>query len=428
MNKLKDFSFVICTFLPLSGINLGFIDLYYYYIVIVIVFPLLLFKYKTIDQSIVLACIYLFFIGIFNVIGNNNDLFSFIKVFLSVLVFYWLFYLIIKGSDFDLKYLFKLYYKWSIVTAYIGIIQFFFFLIGFEYGYNYEWIGLRNIGLGELGGTAVYPVHSVLGEPAAFASVMAPAVYMALYTIWNKNSNIHTGSSLHAMVIITSYILTQSSTGYVTLLMAILLINLKRINFLKLSLGIIALPALVITLYSVSPKFQDRLDSSINLLTGKIIIDAVQNSDKANGSSLILFNHFIISKRNALDHPFGTGLGSHHIAFQRYNTLQSWFTGYGEGSIILNLHDANSLLNRILSELGIAGVIFTIIFMIKYFIRNDDSYYSLINQASLIVIFANLLRGGSYFIFGFPFFILCYYYSHKFYSEKFNTISYNLEK
>jgi hypothetical protein len=417
MNKIRDISFVICIFLSLSAIPLGFIDLYYYYLVIILVFPLLVLKHKTIESGLTAILSYLLLFGTVHVLLGNNDLFSFAKVFISILVSYWFFYLIIRDAEFDFLYLFKLYYRYAFFTALIGLVQFLSFIIGFKFGYNYSWLGLRNIGATEFAGSRFYSVHSILGEPAAFAILISPAVYIAVSRLWIGKSDEEFGKKWHAIVIVIAYLLTQSSTGYMILLAVVLLINFQKINFMKVSLAVILLPLMILALYTVSPKFKDRLDDSIGLISGKIVFDVVNNENSANGSSLILFNHFIIAKSNALDHPFGTGLGSHHVAFARYNSLQTWFTGYGPFAAILNLHDANSLFSRILSEIGYVGVVCALLFIYRYFIRSGPEHLLLINHASLVILLAALLRGGPYFTLGLPFFLYCYYYTSRF-SEK----------
>lgn len=414
MNKARDISFVICIFLSLSAIPLGYIDLYYYYLVIIVMFPALALKHKTLESNLIIILCYLFILGILNVLWKNNELFQFVKVFVSIFIYYWFFFLIIRDAQFDLLSLFKLYYKYAVVTAVIGLIQFFSFLIGFKPGYNYSWLGLRIIGTAELAGTNLYPVHSILGEPAAFAILISPAIYIAVSQLSGQKSLINFGKKWQAIVVLIAYLLTQSSTGYVLLLIVLVLVNFKKINFLKLSLVAALIPLVTFALYTVSPKFSDRLDSSVGLITGSIVMDAVEKGERTNGSSLVLFNHFIIAKANVSDHPFGTGLGSHHVAFAKYNTLQTWFTGYGPDSIVLNIHDANSLFSRILSEIGYLGIICTFIFIYRHFLRTGPYHVIVINHASLTIILASFLRGGPYFNFGLPFFVYCYYYSSKF--------------
>jgi hypothetical protein len=413
MNKIRDISFISSIFLSLSSIHLGFVDIYYYYLFIAFLFPLLLYKYKTIDRGFLIIMSYLIFSGIVNVLFINNDFPSLIKIFTGVLIAYWFFYLLIKDYDFDLKYLFEKYYKYAAIVAAIGLFQFFSFLINFEYGYDFTWLGLRKISEGEIGGAKLYPIHSILGEPAAYAVVMAPAMFIALNTLFRNKNNYKIGNKFQAIIIVITYILTQSSTGYVSLLVSVLILNSRFINFKKIAIISSLIPITIFVLYNVSVKFKDRLSSSISLITGNIVYDSIESSSKAEGSSLILFNHLMIAIDNAYDHPLGTGLGSHHVAFHRYNTLRMYFTGYGS-DIILNLHDGSSLFTRILSEMGYVGVFFTLLFLISFFTKKGDDSLILINHASLIIIFACLLRGGHYFIMGLPFFIFCYYYSSQF--------------
>ncbi|MDQ6481885.1 hypothetical protein [Dyadobacter sp. LHD-138] len=418
MSKFINFSFIVSIFLPLSQISLGFVDLYYYYVLVIVLFPILLFKYRTIDFGLFAVLLFLFVTGLINVSLGNNELFSFSKIYLSITIFYCFYFYIIKSKDFDLAYLFRLYFKASLVTAFIGFVQFFSYLVRFKPGYNLSWLGLRVIAPGELGGNLLYPIHSITSEPAAFSLLLAPAVYMSLFSFTKKELPFPISKS-QAILIISSFILTQSSTGFFALFIALILINFHRINFSRVLIASVTLSAVFITLYSVSIKFKDRLDSSIGLLTGEIIADAIEGGD-TNGSSLILFNHFIIAKKNASDHPFGTGLGSHHVAFYKYNTLKAWFTGFGPDATVLNINDANSLFSRILSETGYVGIFLTILFIMKYFIRSGPPYLVMINHSCLVAIFTALLRQGHYFILGLPFFILCYYYSAEFVKQNGN--------
>lgn len=412
MRRFRDATFIISIFFSLSQTNVILFDLYYFYLLIIILFPVLILKHKTIEKNILICFIYLFIIGLTNVTLNNNEIFQLLKVVLSSFFFYWLYYLILKDENYNLQYFFRLYYKSCVIAAYVGVIQFVSFLVNFEPGYNFGWLGLRQIGLAEMAGATLYPIHSFFGEPAAYGLVLSPAIYMVLDYIKNGSSFLKIKKTEVYLIIIT-YLLTQSSTGYIAFLFCLLLININQINSKRILLILSGIPFTIFLLNSISPKFQDRLESSIKLVTGQIILDGIDN-ENTNGSSLILFNHFLIAKDNAKDHPFGTGLGSHHAAFYKYNTLQTYFTGYGPNSVILNINDASSLFNRILSEIGIIGIIFTIVFIFSNFLKIDITDYTLINHSSLAMLFTALLRGGHYFLYGLPFFILCYYYSFKF--------------
>jgi hypothetical protein len=422
MDKLIKATFVICIFLALQSINLGFLDFYYYYLLILITFPYLIYRYKTMDKWLLIVLLYLSAISVLNILLGNNDFFSFSKSLVGITVAYWFYSLVIKHANYRIDTLMGIYYYFAYWVAVIGLVQFVSFLIGFRYGYDLSWLGLRVMTASDLGTGRFYPVHSIAGEPAAFGFMMAPAVYIAVARLSGSESVF--GTKKAAIIILIALILTQSSASYFALLASIVLVSLNKINFKRIFISAFGLILSLFILYSISPKFHDRLDSSIQLMTGSVVLDAA-NTVNSNGSSLILFNHFIIAVKNASDHPFGTGLGSHHVAFEKYNSLRLWITGYGKNSVALNLHDASSLLNRILSEMGFVGLFFAAWFIVSNFLKSDteNKLIVIVNHASLLSILSALLRSGHYFVLGLPFFILCYYYS-KILSTKTENIDY----
>ena len=263
----------------------------------------------------------------------------------------------------------------------------------------------------EIVGLLVYPIHALVSEPAAFVIVQSAAMYFAIGRFVKSNSA-KIGSYADALIIISTFILSLSSTGYFALIIILLLLFSKQLNYKRILTGCIVLPGMIFLLYTSVPKFQERFNTMFLLMAGRIYVDATYGEDAA-GSSLILVNHFLIAKENAENHFLGTGLGSHHVAFRRYNKLEAWFTGYGPHSMLLNENDASSLFNRILSEMGYIGVLAVLIFLFKFYNKKESIPWISINHASLVVILTVLLRGGHYFILGLPFFILSYYYSSK---------------
>jgi hypothetical protein len=412
MDKIVNISFVVCMFLAMEAIDFGFFDFHLYYALMVFCLPLLIYKYRTIDYWLFIVLLTLFLNGILNVLFENNDILSLIKSTSGIIFAYWFYFLVIKHNNFDLTKLFRLYYKFAFWIAVIGLAQFFSYLIGFKYGYDLSWLGFRVMGVSDLGGNSFYPIHSITGEPSSFALLLSPAVYISMCKLFKRG--IDFGSNLDAILILVTYPLSQSSTGYFAIFISLLVLNLNQIKGKRILIAGITLPGSVLLLYTISPKFQERLESSFQLFTGEVVLQAATEQN-SNGSSLILYNHFVIASENANDHPFGTGIGSHHHAFEKYNSLQTWFTGYGKHALLLNVHDASSLFNRILSEMGYVGIIFTILFLYKNFIRSDPTGNNLIltNHASLVILCTALLRSGHYFVYGLPFFVFCYYYSKK---------------
>lgn len=411
MNRLVEISFISCIFLSLNSIPLGFVDFYYYYLVVIVVFPILFVMYRKVDKWILFGFSYLLIIGLLNVILGNNELSQFIKVYIGAFVFFLLYYYIIKYKNFDLWYLFRIYYRFAVFHAYIGLIQFLSYLVGFKYGYDFSWFGARTMRPDEIAGLLVYPIHALVSEPAAFVIVQSAAMYFAIGRFLKSNSA-KIGSYADAIVIISTFILSLSSTGYFALFIILILLFSKQLNFKRIIAACIVLPGMIFLLYTSVPKFQERFNTMFLLMAGRIYVDATYGEDAA-GSSLILANHFLVASENAKNHFFGTGLGSHHVAFQRYNKIEAWFTGYGPNSMLLNENDASSLFNRILSEMGYVGILAVFIFLMKFYIKDESVPWIAINHSSLVVILTLLLRGGHYFILGLPFFILSYYYSSK---------------
>jgi hypothetical protein len=80
------------------------------------------------------------------------------------------------------------------------------------------------------------------------------------------------------------------------------------------------------------------------------------------------------------------------------------------------------MLLRLISETGLFGVGIFLFVIIKGYVRRDpeyETYHWLVSNSILIMILLNLFRQGHYFLNGFPFFVILYYY---------NSVSYNLYK
>lgn len=251
--------------------------------------------------------------------------------------------------------------------------------------------------------------QSIFTEPAHYAIVVLPACYY--YFKEKKYSRF--------LVLFGSLILSQSSIGYIGCLLMICLplINRKRI-LLFLSL----LPFLVlvsILVYQKNPRVNLRVTQTYESLkalkTGKFKYET-------NVSTYALLSNMFVAKENFLDHPLGTGLGSHHHMYTEkyYNKIRppSYLITLEHDKI--NSQDAASLFLRLLSDLGIFGlllILFFIFITIKLFGLNNLN----IEQGIAIYILLKLIRDGHYFPPEFYFFMFIFYLSIK---DKINT-SYN---
>jgi O-antigen ligase len=132
-----------------------------------------------------------------------------------------------------------------------------------------------------------------------------------------------------------------------------------------------------------------------------------------HGSSFVLYNNYHIALENFKLHPlFGTGLGSHPVAFDKYSLTNLT----GAVDIEFNKMDANSMALRLMSETGLYGlfVMFFILFKCWIFKQRaaSEEHWVMSNGLALIIILY-LARQGHYFLNGFPFFLWMYFYLAK---------------
>jgi hypothetical protein len=108
----------------------------------------------------------------------------------------------------------------------------------------------------------------------------------------------------------------------------------------------------------------------------------------------------------------GSGLGSHEITHDKYLTDISGVEDF-EGYSDLNSKDANSLLLRTLSDLGLFGFFLIIFFIIKNYYRGDNINLLFLSRAILIYFFCKLIREGHYFSPEMYFFVFNFLFLNK---------------
>jgi hypothetical protein len=307
---------------------------------------------------------------------------------------------VIQAYNFDLKKLFKYYMIGAYIISVIGIFQLASYLVGFGPGYNYRWVFNKWAYI--QGGLGIR-VNSVFGEPAYYAAVIGPAFFVAIY-----NLSVRQGlyvSKFRSLVIAFGYLLTFSSLGIGGIFLTIILL-LFNFGFVKYAL--VFIPLFVFSFqyaYEKVPEFRDRYDGTTEIFgTGNY------KSYQINGSSFVLYNNYHVAtenfKRNFL---FGTGLGSHPTAFDKYSLTNL----DGAVEIDFNKMDANSMFLRLMSETGLYGLIVMFILLFKSWVfkqRTQDRELWVMSNALAIIILLFLARQGHYFLNGFPFFLWMFFY------------------
>ncbi|MGZ3899736.1 MAG: hypothetical protein ACXVNM_12865 [Bacteroidia bacterium] len=386
-------------------------EFYFGYLIYIVLLPGFISKYG-LNRSLFFIFLVLLITGIANVALNNNTFTLFFKVFTGLMLSYFFYYYVILEFNSNVDQLFKWYLKGAYIAAIIGLIQFISYQIGFELGYNYNWI-LNKWGVVK-GGNFGIRINSIFGEPTHLGAVMAGAFFISLYNVIRKET--YFLSKFQSVVIIVVYILSFSGLGQAGIFLSLIFLSISfgfiRYIFILIPVGIV----LFNILYNNVSDFRERYQSTVDLFSnGKFVLG------KTHGSSFILFNNYNVALENfKTNFLFGTGIGSHPVAFEKYS-LAKEIKVYGFN---LNSADANSMLLRLISETGLFGVLIFLVIIFKCYVRRDaenETYHWLISNAILIMILLNLFRQGHYFLNGFPFFVLLYYFnwaSHVKYLQK----------
>ena len=280
-------------------------------------------------------------------------------------------------------------------------------------GYDYSWL-FNKWGVIP-GGILGLRVNSIISEPSGLAILMMPAVYVAIYNLLRKETYII--DKKQSLVILSVLILTSSSTGLIGLVVAFLLAS-DTLNIRYVVIGVAISVSVGYAAYYNIDEFRSRVDTSIGLW-----IENDFDIKNTNSSSFVLYNNLHIAVENLKEYPiFGTGLGSHESAYEKYS-LTNTVVLY---DFSFNTKDGNSLLIRLLSETGLLGAGFILFILFRSFVhKNQNSElneYRIVSQGLFILIFVTLLRQGNYMLNGFPLIILMYYYTKKEYSKRKNEL------
>lgn len=378
---------------------------YITYAVFVLYFPIYFIRYG-IPKEPVYIFLVPFISGMVFVQTGDNEISLFLKIFIGLFASVLFYRYVIQSFDFDLERLFRLYISGAVLVSLIGLFQVFSFFVGFTPGYDYSWI-FNKWGL-SYGGFGIR-MNSIFSEPAYFAGVIGPAFFVALYNLIRRETNFITRRQ--SIIVIVAYSLTFSSLGIISTFVAIILLLL---NFGFVRYIIFIGPLLYFGYdyaYNNVDEFRERIDGTVTVFAeGE---EEGQNFNDVHGSSFVLYNNYVVAYENFKRNPiFGTGFGSHQIAFDKYSLTNQ----RGVIKIDFNKADANSMFLRLMSETGLYGIIVMLTLIIRNYVsrqRSANSTNWLMSNAILVVILVYMARQGHYFLNGFPFFLWMYYYIRK---------------
>ncbi len=385
-------------------------EIYIGYLGFIFLLPFFIIKHKAPIGLLIIFGL-LLIAGIVNIFLGKNTWPLFLKIYLGLLFSYLFYYYIVRVFEFSIEELFKWYMKGAVIVAAIGMIQFVSYQVGFRFGYDYSWI-LNKWGIVP-GGNFGIRVNSIFGEPTYLATTLAPAFFVAIYNLLIKTPKYI--NKKMSLLIVAVYLLSFSGLAFAGVMISVLLL---LVNFGLVRYVLIFIPisfVLFSFLYNNVEDFRDRYDSTIDIFTtGEYKIGTT------HGSSIILYNNYHIAMENFKGNfLFGTGLGSHSIAFEEFSITRDVKThGFN-----LNSQDANSMLLRLISETGLFGVILFLTIYFKCFVKRHEEdpafpgHFWIISNAIFVMITLNLFRQGHYFLNGFPLFVWMYYYNYQLYKE-----------
>lgn len=268
-------------------------------------------------------------------------------------------------------------------------------------GYPLYFLGIHVGNEGEL------RFYSFFKEPAHYAIVVLPACY---YYFKQKQY-------IRFLVIFSTIILSSSSLGYVGCALLFLLPNL---TFKRIGYFIAVTPILIISfiyLYQNYEFFRLRTEETYKSLK---VVKTGKFAEYTNLSTYVLISNAYIAKKNVIDHPLGSGIGSHHFMHTKRYLKEMRPPPYlvSQRKQKDNSFDANSLFTRICSEFGILGflgIIFLLFFLAKCY-QHNELYFA---QGVVIYFLLKLFRDGTYFPPELFFFIWIFYFSYKdFFNKK----------
>lgn len=244
-----------------------------------------------------------------------------------------------------------------------------------------------------------YRLKSLFKEPAHYAIVVLPACY---YYLKKKKYILF-------LIVFISLLLSKSSLGYIGCALIFIIPNLTIRRVLKLIPIIPILIYIGYLTYENNYNFRIRFDDTYTSLSS---INNGKFKSNTNVSSYALMSNLFVAKSNFLEHPLGSGFGSHMYVHEKIYSKYMSPPEYIKTLKLekINSSDANSLFLRLFSDLGLLGLLFICYILYKF--SSCYSYNDLIfSQGIFIYFLLKLVRDGHYFSPELYFFIWLLYYS-----------------
>jgi hypothetical protein len=349
------------------------IDLKLFYLIIIINLPTLLLYWNfKLPRAYLLLLAYAWTSGVVAVLLGSNIVSNFLMEAVGITVSSLYFYLFFQQEEKTVTELIDIYASISYWICIVGLLL----------------CPIESVLLGKFS-----PVQSILREPAHFCTIILPAFHYYAGT-----GGLKKGHRARTLIPLLAILLSVSAIGFLGLLLSFsLLLKRRRLGFLFIPVVIAALLAVA---YGTLEHFRLRIDDSVRGLT-------TMDVSSLNISSYATISSLYVTENASRDKPlFGYGLGGYPEAHRRYIGSLSGEEEFEEMGL-LSSRDGNSLMLRIVTELGLVGVILLIIFLVRYR-AEPDTVYAIISSGIILYFSMKLLREGHWFSPEMYFFVWAY--------------------
>ncbi|MHB8303819.1 MAG: O-antigen ligase family protein [Acidobacteriaceae bacterium] len=338
------------------------LDIRLYYLIIAFNLPWLLLRWRlSVPKTYLIILTYIWISGLIEVAFGPDTLPKYLMeaVGISVVSFY--FYIFFATESHSIVEIFDRYAKACVYVTSLGIVL----------------TVVESLAMGYY-----VPVKSVLPEPAAYATVVLPCFYY-----YASSGKTYRHRQLYMWTILTGILLSVSSVGVLGLFLSIVLLLRRKSRTLFVAPLLVGI--LFFATYAGSGHFRMRVDDTVQSLSAMDV-------SNANLSTYALVSNAYVAIRAFEERPFfGYGVGGHVIAHAKYIDNLPGVEAVGD-LIDLNAQDANSLFLRTMSEFGLIGIVFVIVFLV-YSWTPGQTVYSNVSASVFVYLCLKLLRGGHWF-------------------------------
>ena len=390
-------------------------DFYFNYIIYIIFILNHLIKNKTLKllpSWFLIVWLFLLLVSYLTATFYNTGGFTMHKQAIGITFSSIAFYAFMSYNNFNVKIIFKHYLRLCYLAAIMGLFDEAFHLVGI----HLTLVKGTSIGL--------YRVYSIMAEPYYLAVNLTPALYYYLY-VFIGDKNIKERKIVGRLVVIAlCYVLTFSTIGFMAIaIMCVLILYNKGYFSIKQGKAfVLPLIVFVLGIGFIAAKdsvnvFKEKIEDTYKAFSQQEFdYEFVSN---LNTSTFALYTNYAIAQYSFTRNPVsGSGLGSHQINYDKM------FTQYFDEIFLINFGglnktDANSLFLRLMSEMGMIGLIFMFVFLIKWlvprkFMLNPQlAPLVLMNQGLFILMILRIIRTGNYIGNGFFFFFFLYWATWK---------------